>query len=107
MSFFFNDTATTEIYTLSLHDALPISTKGPRLTGEISFAGRYLVLIPFGDKVNVSSKIKSGEERARLKQLINSIKPNNFGVIVRTVAQGKRVAELDAEMKVLRSEERR
>jgi ribonuclease G len=81
----------------------PISTKGPRLTGEISFAGRYLVLIPFGDKVNVSSKIKSGEERARLKQLINSIKPNNFGVIVRTVAQGKRVAELDAEMKVLLS----
>lgn len=53
----------------------PISTKGPRLTGELSFAGRYLVLIPFDDKVSVSSKIKSGEERARLKQLINSIKP--------------------------------
>lgn len=79
----------------------PISTKGPRLTGEISFAGRYLVLIPFGDKVNVSTKIKSGEERARLKQLIQSIRPKNFGVIVRTVAEGKRVAELDAEMKVL------
>ena len=81
----------------------PISTKGPRLTGEISFAGRYLVLIPFSDKVNVSSKIKSGEERARLKQLIRSIKPKNFGVIVRTVAEGKRVAELDAEMKILLS----
>ncbi|MGM9705858.1 MAG: ribonuclease E/G, partial [Prevotella sp.] len=79
----------------------PISTKGPRLTGEISFAGRYLVLIPFGDKVSVSSKIKSGEERARLKQLINSIKPKNCGVIVRTVAEGKRVAELDAELKIL------
>ena len=79
----------------------PISTKGPRLTGEISFAGRYLVLIPFGHKVSVSSKIKSGEERARLKQLIQSITPKNFGVIVRTVAEGKRVAELDAEMKVL------
>ena len=79
----------------------PISTKGPRLTGEISFAGRYIVLIPFGDKVNVSTKIKSGEERARLKQLIQSIRPKNFGVIVRTVAQGKRVAELDAEMKLL------
>lgn len=79
----------------------PISTKGPRLTGEISFAGRYLVLIPFGDKVNVSSKIKSGAERARLKQLIQSICPKNFGVIVRTVAEGKRVAELDAEMKIL------
>ena len=79
----------------------PISTKGPRLTGELSFAGRYLVLIPFNDKVSVSSKIKSGEERARLKQLIQSIKPKNFGVIVRTVAEGKRVAELDTELKVL------
>lgn len=79
----------------------PISTKGPRLTGELSFAGRFIVLIPFGDKVSVSSKIKSGEERARLKQLIQSIKPKNCGVIVRTVAEGKRVAELDTEMKVL------
>ena len=79
----------------------PISTKGPRLTGEISFAGRYLVLMPFGEKVSVSSKIKSGEERSRLKQLIHSIKPKNCGVIVRTVAEGKRVAELDAELKVL------
>ena len=79
----------------------PISTKGPRLTGELSFAGRYLVLMPFGDKVSVSSKIKSGEERARLKQLINSIRPKNCGVIVRTVAEGKRVAELDVEMKIL------
>ncbi len=79
----------------------PISTKGPRLTAELSFAGRYLVLVPFNDKVSVSSKIKSGEERARLKQLIQSIKPKNFGVIVRTVAEGKRVAELDTELKVL------
>ncbi|MBR2192735.1 MAG: Rne/Rng family ribonuclease [Bacteroidaceae bacterium] len=79
----------------------PISTKGPRLTAEISFPGRYLVLIPFEDKVSVSSKIKSSEERARLKQLIQSIKPKNFGVIVRTVAEGKRVAELDKEMEIL------
>ena len=79
----------------------PISTKGPRLTAELSFAGRFLVLVPFSDKVSVSSKIKSGEERARLKQLIQSIKPKNFGVIVRTVAEGKRVAELDAELKAL------
>ncbi len=79
----------------------PISTKGPRLTGELSLAGRYLVLIPFDDKVSVSSKIRSSAERARLKQLIQSITPKNFGVIVRTVAEGKRVAELDAEMKVL------
>lgn len=79
----------------------PISTKGPRLTCELSFAGRYLVLIPFNDKVSVSQKIKSSEERARLKQLLQSIKPKNFGVIVRTVAEGKRVAELDTELKVL------
>ena len=79
----------------------PISTKGPRLTCELSFAGRYLVLIPFNDKVSVSQKIKSSEERARLKQLLQSIKPKNFGVIVRTVAEGKRVAELDAELKIL------
>lgn len=79
----------------------PISTKGPRMTCEISFPGRYLVLMPFQDKVSVSSKIKSGSERARLKQVIQSIKPKNFGVIVRTVAEGKKVAELDTEMKVL------
>ena len=79
----------------------PISTKGPRLTADLSFAGRFLVLTPFSDKVSVSSKIKSSEERARLKQLIQSIKPKNFGVIVRTVAEGKRVAELDAEMRSL------
>lgn len=79
----------------------PISTKGPRLTCELSFAGRFLVLMPFNDKVSVSSKIKKSEERARLKQLIQSIKPKNFGVIVRTSAEGKRVAELDSELKVL------
>ena len=79
----------------------PINTKGPRLTCELSFAGRYLVLIPFEDSVSVSTKIKKGEERSRLKQLIQSIKPKNFGVIVRTVAEGKRAAELDAELKIL------
>ena len=79
----------------------PISTKGPRLTAEISFAGRYLILIPFNNKVSVSQKIKSKEERARLRQLIQSIKPKNFGVIVRTVAEGKKVAELDIELKIL------
>ncbi len=79
----------------------PISTKGPRLTCEISFPGRYLVMIPFEDSVSVSSKIKSAQERARLKQVIQSIKPKNCGIIVRTVAEGKRVAELDQEMKML------
>lgn len=79
----------------------PISTKGPRLTSEISFPGRFLVLIPFNDKVSISQKIKSKEERARLRQLIQSIKPKNFGVIVRTVAEGKKVIELDNELKTL------
>ena len=79
----------------------PINTKGPRLSCDISFAGRYMVLIPFGDKVSVSSKIKKSEERARLKQLVQSIRPKNFGVIVRTSAEGKRVAELDSELKTL------
>ncbi|MCR5181228.1 MAG: Rne/Rng family ribonuclease [Bacteroidaceae bacterium] len=79
----------------------PISTKGPRLTCEITFPGRYLVLVPFTDKVNVSSKIKSSAERARLKQIIQSIKPKNFGVIVRTVAEGKKVQELDQELMIL------
>lgn len=79
----------------------PINTKGPRLTCEISFAGRYLVLIPFADKINVSTKIKNDSERARLKQLMHSIKPKNFSVIIRTVAEGKRVDELEKELKVL------
>lgn len=79
----------------------PINTKGPRLTAELSFAGRFLVLMPFCDKVSVSTKIKSAAERARLKQLIQSIKPKGFGVIIRTVAENMRVAELDNEMRIL------
>jgi ribonuclease G len=79
----------------------PISTKGPRLTCELSFAGRFLVLIPFEDKVNVSAKIKNPTERARLKQVIESIKPQGCGIIVRTVAEGKKASELDNEMKIL------
>ncbi len=79
----------------------PISTKGPRLNCDLNFAGRFLILIPFDDKVSVSTKIKSSAERNRLKQLITSILPPNFGVIVRTVAEGKRVAELDQELRVL------
>ena len=79
----------------------PISTKGPRLCSEISLAGRNLVLIPFSDKVSISQKIKSTEEKNRLRQLLTSIKPKNYGVIVRTVAEGKRVAELDQELRSL------
>ncbi len=79
----------------------PINTKGPRTTAEISLAGRNIVLIPFGDKVMVSNKIKSESERSRLRQLMQSIKPSGYGVIVRTVAEGKRVAELDGELQLL------
>lgn len=77
----------------------PINTKGPRLSGEISIAGRNMVLLPLGDKVNVSQKIKSKEERVRLRKLVMSIKSPLYGVIVRTVAEEKRVAELDEELK--------
>ena len=79
----------------------PISTKGPKLSGEISFAGRYLVLVPFSNKVSISQKIKGSEERNRLKRLIQSIRPDNFGLIVRTVAEGRSVADLDADLHVL------
>lgn len=79
----------------------PINTKGPRISADISFAGRYIVLVPFSNKISVSQKIKSSEERKRLKSLLQSIKPKNFGVIIRTVAEGKKVDELDADLKML------
>ena len=79
----------------------PISTKGPRLSSEISIPGRNIVLIPFADKISVSSKISSQEEKERLKSLLQAIRPQNFGIIVRTVAEGKKVAELDTELRTL------
>ena len=79
----------------------PISSKGPRLTTEISFTGRFLILIPFNDKISVSQKIKSLEEKVRLRRLIESVKPANFGVIIRTSAENKRVAELNNELRAL------
>lgn len=79
----------------------PISTKGPRLTSEISLAGRYLILVPFYDKVSVSQKIESEEEKERLKRLVKSIKPQNFGVIIRTAAKDKKVADLDKDLQSL------
>lgn len=79
----------------------PISTKGPRLTSELSIAGRHLVLMPFSEKVSVSQKIKSVEERKRLKRLIESIRPKNYGVIVRTVAEGKNAELFDSELSEL------
>src|SRR5690606_26314270 len=79
----------------------PIHTKGPRITSEISIAGRFLILSPFTDKVSVSQKIKSKSEKDRLIALIESIKPEGFGIIIRTVAEGKKVAELHADMNYL------
>lgn len=79
----------------------PISTKGPRLTSEISIPGRNLVLIPFSNKVSVSQKIKSAEERNRLKLILESLLPRNYGAIVRTVSEGKSVNELDSELREL------
>ncbi len=79
----------------------PISSKGPRLTAEITIPGRYLVLVPFSNKISISQKVKSKEERDRLRQIISSIRPHNFGVIIRTVAENKKVAELESDIKDL------
>ncbi len=79
----------------------PISTKGPKVSGDISIAGHYLVLCPFSNKISISQKIKGSEERNRLRRLVQSIRPQNFGIIVRTVAEGKSVAELDADLRQL------
>ncbi len=79
----------------------PISNKGPRLSSQLSFAGRYLVLIPFDDAVSISKKIVKTEERARLKKLVLGIRPENFGVIVRTVAEGQASEDLEADLRDL------
>jgi ribonuclease G len=81
----------------------PISSKGPRLSAEITLAGRYLVLVPFSDKISVSQKIKDHKEKDRLKDVLESIKPKNFGVIIRTVAKEKKIEELDNDLKGLLS----
>ena len=79
----------------------PISSIGAPPTTEITFTGRFLVLIPFNNKILVSQKIKDRAEKTRLRRLVESIKPKNFGVIVRTSAENKRAAELNSELKVL------
>lgn len=79
----------------------PISTKGPRISSELSLAGRYLVLVPFSDRISVSQKIRDREEKKRLKKLISAIKPKNFGVIVRTVANGKETSALEQDLNML------
>ncbi len=75
----------------------PISSKGPRLCCEISLPGRYVVLVPFSNSISISKKIVEKEERHRLLKLVQSIKPNNFGVIIRTVAATKDSAELEKD----------
>jgi len=79
----------------------PISTKGPRLSCELSIAGRYIILVPFSNSVSISKKITDSAERKRLSRLIAAIKPEGFGVIIRTVAQKKEVRELDQDLKNL------
>lgn len=79
----------------------PISAKGPRLTAELTIPGRYVVLVPFSNKISLSQRIKSDEERERLKRLMKSIRPPGFGIIVRTVAENKRAADLHADLQDL------
>ena len=76
----------------------PIAAKGPRLTCEISLPGRFIVVTPFNDIVAISKKIHTSEERKRLHKIIEAIKPKNFGVIVRTAAEGKSTAELHQDL---------
>lgn len=79
----------------------PISTKGPRITSDLSLAGRFIVLVPFSDRVSVSQKIDQKGEKDRLKKLVQSIKPKGFGVIIRTVAKGKNTAEIEKDLQNL------
>jgi ribonuclease G len=76
----------------------PISTKGPRLSSDLSIAGRYVVLVPFSEVISISKKIKSNTERNRLRKVIESIKPKHFGVIIRTVSEGKGVEEMQKDL---------
>ena len=79
----------------------PIAAKGPRLTCELSLAGRFVVLTPFNEMVAVSKKIHSGEERKRLQKILEAVRPKNFGIIVRTAAEGKSTAELHEDLLTL------
>lgn len=79
----------------------PIAAKGPRLSCEISLPGRFVVITPFNNIVAVSRKIHSSEERKRLQKIVEAIKPKNFGVIVRTAAEGKNTAELHEDLSAL------
>ncbi|MBE7710565.1 MAG: Rne/Rng family ribonuclease [Cyanobacteria bacterium SIG31] len=79
----------------------PTGHKGPRVTTEISLPGRFLVLMPNEVGVNVSKKITSAKERARLKSVVNLLKPVGVGVIVRTEAEGQTEAEIQEDLEIL------
>src|SRR5438477_1927232 len=79
----------------------PIAAKGPRLSCEISLPGPFVVITPYNNIVAVSRKIHSSEERRRLQKIVEAIKPKNFGVIVRTAAEGKNTAELHEDLSTL------
>jgi ribonuclease G len=79
----------------------PISNKGAKATSEISFAGRFLVLLPFAFKVNISKKIGNPETKKRLRNLVREIKPKNMGMIIRTVAEDATDEELTHDLNSL------
>lgn len=76
-----------------------ISTKGPRLTAEVSLAGRNVVLVPFSQKVFLSQKIRSSEEKRRLKRIASEVLPKNFGVIIRTAAVEAKDEEIEHDLR--------
>ena len=79
----------------------PTGHKGPRVTTEISLPGRFLVLMPNEPGVNVSKKIENSKERARLKAIVNLIKPVGVGVIIRTEAEGQSEADIQEDLEIL------
>lgn len=79
----------------------PIANKGPKVTCDISLAGRYFVLVPFANSISISRKIGSPDEKKRLRDLANSLRPKNFGVIIRTVSEGVDIQDLDTDLRNL------
>ena len=77
----------------------PIGSKGPRVSTDITIAGRFLVLIPMGDYIAVSKKISNYRERRRLKNILSDMVPDGFGVIVRTVAEGQNDQEIEDDLR--------
>jgi ribonuclease G len=82
----------------------PISTKGPRLSSQVSLSGRYIILIPFNDGVSLSKKIRTKAERDRLRKVMTGLKPKNFGLIIRTNAEGASLEELEQDLNKLMSD---